>query len=310
MRGLGGFLAYRLFRTLIALWLVSTVVFVVMRLSGDPVPLLLPPDAPIAEMERVRRDLGLDRPLPVQYAVFIGNVAQGDFGRSIHFRQPAMAVALSYLPATFELGLAAFCIAVALAFPVGVFSAVRRNSLLDHVAMALALVGQSAPTFFLGILFILVLSLRLDLFPTSGRGDWSHLILPALTLGAFAMASIARITRSAVLEIQRADYIRTARAKGVGEFLVVAKHTLRNAALPILTITGLQFGTLLGGAVVTETVFSWPGMGRLAIQSIYNRDYPVVQSTVFLAAVLFIVINLSLDVLYGVLDPRAREAAR
>jgi ABC-type dipeptide/oligopeptide/nickel transport system permease component len=310
MRGLGGFLAYRLFRTLIALWLVSTVVFVVMRLSGDPVPLLLPPDAPIAEMERVRRDLGLDRPLPVQYAVFIGNVAQGDFGRSIHFRQPAMAVALAYLPATFELGLAAFCIAVALAFPVGVFSAVRRNSVLDHVAMGLALVGQSAPTFFLGILFILVLSLRLDLFPTSGRGDWSHLVLPALTLGAFAMASIARITRSAVLEVQRADYIRTARAKGVGEFLVVAKHTLRNAALPILTITGLQFGTLLGGAVVTETVFSWPGMGRLAIQSIYNRDYPVVQSTVFLAAVLFIVINLSLDLLYGVLDPRAREAAR
>jgi ABC-type dipeptide/oligopeptide/nickel transport system permease component len=303
-----GFLAYRLFRTLVALWLVSTVVFVVMRLSGDPVPLLLPPDAPIAEMERVRRDLGLDRPLPVQYAVFLGNVVHGDFGRSIHFRQPAMAVALSYLPATFELGLVAFAIAVVVAFPIGVFSAVRRNSPLDHAAMGLALIGQSAPTFFLGILFILVLALRLDLFPTSGRGDWRHLVLPALTLGAFTMASIARITRSAVLEVQRADFIRTARAKGVGEFRVVAKHTLKNAALPILTITGLQFGTLLGGAVVTETVFSWPGMGRLAIQSIYNRDYPVVQSTVFIAAVLFIVINLALDILYGVLDPRAREA--
>jgi ABC-type dipeptide/oligopeptide/nickel transport system permease component len=259
-------------------------------------------------MERVRRDLGLDRPLPVQYAVFLGNVVHGDFGRSIHFRQPAMAVALSYLPATFELGLVAFAIAVVVAFPIGVFSAVRRNSPLDHAAMGLALIGQSAPTFFLGILFILVLALRLDLFPTSGRGDWRHLVLPALTLGAFTMASIARITRSAVLEVQRADFIRTARAKGVGEFRVVAKHTLKNAALPILTITGLQFGTLLGGAVVTETVFSWPGMGRLAIQSIYNRDYPVVQSTVFIAAVLFIVINLALDILYGVLDPRAREA--
>jgi peptide/nickel transport system permease protein len=308
MRGLAGFLAYRLFRTLVALWLVSTVVFVVMRLSGDPVPLLLPPDAPIAEMERVRRELGLDRAIPVQYGVFLANVVRGDFGRSIHFRQPALQVALSYLPATVELGLAAFLIAVIVAFPVGVLSAVRRNSALDHAAMGLALVGQSAPTFFLGILFILVLSLRLDLFPTSGRGEWRHLVLPALTLGAFAMASIARITRSAVLEIQGAEFIRTARAKGVAEVWVVAKHTLRNAALPILTITGLQFGTLLGGAVVTETVFAWPGMGRLAIQSIYNRDYPVVQSTVFLAAVLFIIINLALDVLYGLLDPRTREA--
>jgi peptide/nickel transport system permease protein len=306
MRGFGGFLAYRLFRALVALWLVSTVVFVVMRLSGDPVPLLLPPDAPIAEMERVRHDLGLDRPVPVQYGVFLGNVVRGDFGRSIHFRQPAMAVALSYLAATFQLGLAAFLIAVLVAFPVGVLSAVRRNSLLDHVAMALALVGQSAPTFFLGIVFILVIALKLDLLPTSGRGDWRNLVLPALTLGAFTMASIARITRSAVLEVQQADFIRTARAKGVGEGWVVVKHTLRNAALPILTITGLQFGTLLGGAVVTETVFAWPGMGRLAIQSIYDRDYPVVQSTVFIAAVLFIVINLVLDLLYGVLDPRAR----
>jgi peptide/nickel transport system permease protein len=306
MRGFGGFLAYRLFRTLIALWLVSTVVFVVMRLSGDPVPLLLPPDAPIAEMERVRHDLGLDRPLPVQYGVFLTNVVRGDFGRSIHFRQPAMEVARSYLRATFELGLVAFAVALVVAFPIGVLSAVRRNSLLDHAAMALALVGQSAPTFFIGILLILVLALGLDLFPTSGRGDWRHLVLPALTLGAFTMASIARITRSAVLEVLRADFVRTARAKGVGELWVVAKHTLRNAALPILTITGLQFGTLLGGAVVTETVFAWPGIGRLAIQSIYNRDYPVVQSTVFIAAVLFIAINFMLDILYGVLDPRAR----
>jgi peptide/nickel transport system permease protein len=306
MRGFGGFLAYRLFRTLVSLWLVSTVVFVVMRLSGDPVPLLLPPDAPIAEMERVRRDLGLDRSLPVQYGVFLANVIRGDFGRSIHFRQPAMEVARSYLRATFELGLVAFAVALVVAFPIGVLSAVRRNSLLDHVAMGLALIGQSAPTFFIGIIFILVLALRLDLFPTSGRGDWRHLVLPALTLGAFTMASIARITRSAVLEVLRADFVRTARAKGVGEFWVVAKHTLRNAALPIITITGLQFGTLLGGAVVAETVFAWPGIGRLAIQSIYARDYPVVQSTVFIAAVLFIAINLVLDILYGVLDPRAR----
>jgi peptide/nickel transport system permease protein len=280
-----------------------------MRLSGDPAPLLLPPDAPVAEMERVRRDLGLDRPLAVQYGVYLGNVLRGDFGRSIHFRQPAMEVAVSYLAATIELGLAAFLIAVAVAFPIGVFSAIRRNSPLDHAAMGLALVGQSAPTFFLGILFILVLALRLDLFPTSGRGEWRHLVLPALTLGAFTMASIARITRSAVLEVQRADFIRTARAKGVGEWAVVAKHTLKNAALPILTITGLQFGTLLGGAVVTETVFAWPGVASLTIDAIRNQDFPVAQCAVVLLALIIVVVNLAVDLIVALIDPRIRVAS-
>jgi ABC-type dipeptide/oligopeptide/nickel transport system permease component len=309
MRGVLLFLAPRLLRALVAVWLVTTVVFVVMRLSGDPVPLLLPPDAPRSEYERVARELGLDRPLPVQYAVFAGNVLRGDFGRSIHFREPALSVVKGYLGATLELGLAAFVIAAVVAVPIGLLSAIRRNSLLDHVAMAVALVGQAAPTFFLGILFILLLSLKADLFPTGGRGEWKHLVLPALTLGAFTTASIARLTRSAVLEVLRADYIRTARAKGVAERWVVAKHTLKNAALPIVTITGLQFGTLLGGAVVTETVFSWPGIGRLAIQSIYNRDYPIVQCTVFLSAIMFIVLNFAIELLYGFLDPRVRPRA-
>ena len=306
MRGVLRFLAPRLLRALIAVWLVSTVVFGVMRLSGDPVPLLLPPDAPRSEIFRVRRELGLDRPLPVQYGVFLANALRGDFGRSIHYREPAFAVVRGYLRATAELGLTAFLLAAIVAVPVGLLSAVKRNSPIDHVAMGVALVGQAAPTFFLGILFILLLSLKADLFPTGGRGDWTHLALPALTLGAFAMASIARVTRSAVLEVLRADYIRTARAKGVAEWIVIVKHTLKNAALPIVTITGLQFGTLLGGAVVTETVFAWPGIGRLAIQSIYNRDYPVVQCAVFLSAIVFIVINFVIDLLYGVLDPRTR----
>jgi peptide/nickel transport system permease protein len=255
----------------------------------------------------VRAELGLDRPLAVQYAVFLGNTLRGDFGRSIHFREPALQVVLGYLPATFELGLTAFTLALIAAVPIGMLSAMKRNSFVDNAAMAVALVGQSAPTFFLGILFILVFSLKAGLVPTSGRGDWTHLVLPALTLGAFAMASIARLTRSAMLEVLRADYIRTARAKGLSEAFVVAKHTLKNAAIPIVTITGLQFGTLLGGAVVTETVFAWPGIGRLAIQSIYNRDYPVVQCTVFLAALLFIVINFCIDLVYGLLDPRVRS---
>ena len=243
MRGLLPFIAQRLFRALIALWLVSTVVFVVMRLSGDPVPLLLPPDAPTSEMERVRRDLGLDRPLPVQYAVFLGNTLRLDFGRSLHFRQPAFTVVKGYIAASLELGLTAFFVAALVAVPIGLVSAMKRNTVIDHAAMGFALIGQAAPTFFLGILFILLLSLKADLFPTSGRGGWQHLVLPALTLGAFTMASIARLTRSAVLEVLRADYIRTARAKGLGEALVIAKHTFRNAAIPILTITALQFGT-------------------------------------------------------------------
>jgi len=308
MRGLLPFLASRLLRAAIALWLVSTVVFVVMRLSGDPVPLLLPPDAPQSEFERVRAELGLDRPLPIQYAVFLGNVMHGDFGQSIHFRQSAARVVLDYLPATFELGLAAFALALFVALPIGVVSAVKRNSAVDQATMGLALIGQSAPTFFIGILLILVVSLKLGFLPTSGREGWQSLVLPAFTLGAFAMASIARLTRSAVLEVLRADYIRTARAKGVNEALVVVKHTLKNAAVPIVTITGLQFGTLLGGAVVTETVFAWPGIGRLAIQSIYNRDYPVVQCTVFVSAVLFIVINFCVDLIYGLVDPRVRSS--
>jgi peptide/nickel transport system permease protein len=307
MRSLLTFLASRLLRALVAVWLVSTIVFVVMRLSGDPVPLLLPPDAPRTEYARLSRELGLDRPLPVQYAVFIGNVLRGDFGRSLHFREPAMGVVVGYLPATLELGLTSFVLAVLIAVPIGMLSAVRRNSVLDQAAMGVALVGQAAPTFFLGILFILLLSLQAGWFPTSGRGGWEHLVLPALTLGAFSMASIARLTRSSVLEVLRQDYVRTARAKGVTEWIVVAKHTLRNAAVPILTITGLQFGTLLGGAVVTETVFAWPGIGRLAIQSIYSRDYPIVQAVVFLSALLFIVLNFLIDVVYGFLDPRIRS---
>jgi ABC-type dipeptide/oligopeptide/nickel transport system permease component len=306
MRGFLGFAASRIVRALIALWLVSTVVFVVMRLSGDPVPLLLPPDAPLSEIFRVRAELGLDRSLPVQYAVFLANLARGDFGRSIKFRVPAVDVVVERLPATLELGLASFALAIAVAVPIGLLSAVRRNSLVDHTAMGLALVGQSAPTFFIGILFILVFSLKAGWLPTSGRETVAHLVLPAATLALFTMASVARITRSAMLEVLRADYIRTARAKGLHEAPVILKHTLRNASIPILTITALQFGTLLGGAVVTETVFAWPGIGRLAIQSIYNRDYPVVQCVVFLSAVLFIAVNFCVDLLYGLLDPRAR----
>ncbi|HWT80325.1 MAG TPA: ABC transporter permease [Candidatus Methylomirabilis sp.] len=307
MQGFGRFLTYRLLRMLVAMWSVVTVVFIVMRLSGDPVPLLLPPDAPIAEMERLRHEMGLDRPILVQYGVFANQAIRGDFGRSIHFRTSALAVVWERVPATLELALASFFCALVVAVPAGIVSAIKRGTLYDNFVMGMALIGQAAPTFYIGIMLILVCSLWLGLFPTSGRGEWRNVVLPAITLGAFAMASIARITRSAVLEILRADYIRTARAKGLPEFWTIAKHTMKNAAIPIVTIVGLQFGNLLGGAVVTETIFSWPGIGRLAIQSIYNRDYPIVQSCVFLTAAMFVVLNFLVDMAYGILDPRIRR---
>jgi peptide/nickel transport system permease protein len=255
-------------------------------------------------MERLRHEMGLDRPIWVQYGVFMSQALQGDFGRSIHYRTSALRVVWERVPATLELALASFVCAIVVAIPAGIVSAVRRGSAYDTVMMGVALVGQAAPTFYIGIMLILTCSLWLGLFPTSGRGQWQHLVLPAITLGAFAMASIARITRSAVLEVLRADFIRTARAKGVPEFWAIMKHTMRNAAIPIVTIVGLQFGNLLGGAVVTETIFSWPGIGRLAIQSIYNRDYPIVQSCVLITALMFVVLNFLVDLAYGLLDPR------
>jgi peptide/nickel transport system permease protein len=296
----------RLGRMVFALWGVSTIVFVVLRLSGDPAVLLLPQEASVEDIMRLRQDLGLNDPLWQQYLRFLAQAVLGDFGESLRHKEPALHLLASHLWATLELSLAAFCLAVLVAVPAGIVAAVKPNSVYDHVLMTLALIGQSAPTFWIGIMLILAFGLYWRWFPIGGRGTWSHLVLPAMTLGAFAMASIARLTRSAMLEVMRLDYISTARAKGVGEGRVIWKHALKNAAIPVVTITGLQLGTLLGGAVVTETVFSWPGIGRLAIQGIYNRDYPVVQAVVLSAAGFFVVINFIVDLLYTVLDPRIR----
>lgn len=300
------YLIRRLGRTLFSLWGVSSVVFLVMRLSGDPAVLLLPQEASTQDVMRLRQELGLDDPLPTQYLRFLGHTALGNFGESLRHREPAMGLVRDHLWATLELAFAAFFLATLIAVPIGVLAAVRPNTWYDHAVMSLALIGQSAPTFWIGIMLILVGGLRLHWFPIGGRGTAAHLVMPAITLGAFAMASIARLTRSAMLDVTRLDYITTARAKGVSEGRVVWRHALKNAAIPVVTIMGLQFGALLGGAVVTETVFSWPGIGRLAIQGIYNRDYPVVQATVFIAAVFFVAINFVVDLLYMLLDPRIR----
>jgi len=303
---MGAYLLRRLLRTLIVLWGVSTIVFFVTRLSGDPITLLLPADAPRAEVERVRAQFGLDRSLPVQYGVFLQRAVVGDFGQSIRQRQPAMRLALDRMPATLQLAVLSVLFAALLGVPLGIIAGVRPRSIIDNVTMTFALVGQAVPTFYLGILLILFFAVRLGWLPVGGRGEWQTWVLPVATLGTYALASIARLTRSTMLDVMGQDYIRTARAKGLAGWTVVFWHGFRNALIPVVTIMGLQFGTLLGGAVVTETIFSWPGLGLLAINSIRSRDYPVVQASVFLAAVAFVLINLLVDLLYGQLDPRIR----
>jgi ABC-type dipeptide/oligopeptide/nickel transport system permease component len=288
---------------------VLLLVFVILQLTGDPARLMLPPEATLEDIERLRHHMGFDRPLPVQFVRFLGGAVRGDFGSSLRYRdQPALDVVLERLPATFELAAATLAWSIPLAFLLGLLSAVRRASLQEGAAMLTALLGQSMPTFWLGLMLILVFSVELGWLPSSGRGSLRHVVLPAITLGGFFMARLTRLVRSGLLDVLGQDYVRTARAKGLGEGTVVARHALKNAAIPIVTIIGLDIGTILGGAVITETVFAWPGVGRLAIDSIAVRDFPVVQADVFMIAVAFVVINLSVDVLYTWLDPRIRLA--
>jgi ABC-type dipeptide/oligopeptide/nickel transport system permease component len=300
------YLVRRLVQSVFVLFGVSVVVFLILHLTGDPALLLLPPDASAEDVERFRRQMGFNDPVVVQYLRFLRGALRGNFGESLRHGEPAMALVLERLPATFELAGAGLLIAVSLAIPAGILSAVRRNSPIDYVSTVVALLGQAMPTFWLGIMLILVFSVQLGWLPSSGRGDVEHLILPAVTLGLFTTARITRLTRSGMLEVLGQDYIRTARAKGVGEPPVVWKHALRNASIPIITIVGIELGTLLGGSVITETIFAWPGVGRLSVQAIFNRDYPVVQAAVFILATTFVVVNFLVDVTYTYLDPRIR----
>ena len=307
MGSVGKILVPRLGRAAVTLWLVVTVVFVILRLSGDPVGLLLPSDATQEQIRALRVELGLDESIPIQYGRFVGQLARGDLGDSLRFNQPALGLVLDRFPATAQLALVAFVVAATLGLTVGSLTAFARGSALDRLAMAVMGLLQAAPSFFLGLMFILIFSVRLGWLPTSGYGSPSQIVLPAMTLSALTLASIARITRSSLLDILRADYIRTARAKGVAERMVFLRHALRNAALPVATMLGLELAQLLTGAVIVETVFAWPGIGRLAIDSVAARDYPVVQAAVLLIAAIFVVINLLVDLSYLVLDPRTRD---
>ena len=300
------YLLRRLAQSVLVLLGVSFVVFFILYLTGDPALVLLPPDATAADIREFRARMGFNDPFIVQYGRFLGGALRGDFGQSVRHGEPAFGLVLERLPATFELSGAALLVALLLAIPAGVVSAVRRNTATDYVATVVALLGQSMPTFWLGIMLILIFSVQLNVLPSSGRGGLEHLLLPAVTLGLFTTARITRLTRSGMLEVLNQDYIRTARAKGVSGPPVVWKHAFKNAAIPIVTIVGIELGTLLGGSVITETIFAWPGVGRLSVQAIYNRDYPVVQAAVFLLASTFVLVNLVVDLLYTYLDPRIR----
>jgi peptide/nickel transport system permease protein len=303
------YLVSRLAQTALVVFLALTAVFLMVRLSGDPVLLFMPMDIQAKDVNEFRQRLGFNDPLVVQYARFVGGAAHGDFGESLRYRKDALGLVLERLPATLLLAGCAVLLSLVFAVPVGVLSAVRRNSLLDHVGTLGTVLGQAVPGFWLGLMLIYLFSVQLRWLPTGGMGSVAHLVMPSVVLAAFFSARIARLTRSSMLEALSGDYVLTARAKGLGEPQVIGKHTLRNSAIPIVTLAGLEIGQLLGGAVITETIFAWPGLGRLTVQALLNRDFPVVLAAVFVTSVTYTLINLAVDLLYGWLDPRVRLRA-
>lgn len=294
---------------------VATLVFVVIRLSGDPVNLMLPPEASLEAREQLRRQLGLDAPLPVQYVTWLGRAATGDLGLSIVTNEPVTEMVFRRLGPTVLLTVTGLAMAVLLGIPLGALAGARRNTAVDRLSMVVAVLGTSMPSFWLGLMLLVIFAVNLGWFPTGGmfspRGARledlpRHLFLPALTLAVWSMALIARLTRSSMLEVIGEDFIRTAWAKGLRERAVVLRHALKNALIPVVTIVGLQFGNLLGGAVIAEAIFSWPGVGSLMLQGIYQRDFPLVQGGVLVVALGFVLVTLSVDLLYGYLNPRIR----
>lgn len=301
------FLTYRLFSTLLVCFGVSVMVFLLIHMvPGDPVDMMLGESARPADREALRHALGLDQSLWVQFSQFISGLLRGDLGVSIHSSRPVSELLLERAPATIELALAALLVSVVIALPMGVLAAVRRNTLWDRGAMAFSLLGVSMPNFWLGPLLILLFSVGLGWFPVSGREYAGSLVLPAITLGTALAAVLSRMVRSSLLEVLGEDFVRTARAKGMPERIVIWKHALLNALLPVITLLGLQLGVLLGGAVITETVFSWPGLGKLTIDAILRRDYPVVQGVILVISVTYVLVNMFTDMVYGIVDPRIR----
>ncbi|WP_019544521.1 ABC transporter permease [Streptomyces sulphureus] len=300
--------ALRLGTALLVLFCTATVAFFLVRLSGDPVKTLLPPDATAQQEESLRAGLGLDRSLLSQYLHYLGGLPRFDFGDSLFYNQPVRTVLADRLPATLELAAGALVLTLLIAVPAGIVAAMRRGRPTDRGVMATVLLGQSTPPFWVGILLILLFAVTFQVLPASGYGTLAHLVLPAVTLAVYSVAVVARLLRSSLIDVLSSDHIRSARARGLGPVKTVLRHGLRNASLPVVTVVGLEVGSLLGGAILTERVFSWPGVGQLTVEAIANRDFPLVQATVLLFAATFVVVNLLVDLSYSLLDPRVRSS--
>ena len=300
------FVLARLAQSALVVLLSLTAVFGMVRLGGDPVLLFLPMDIQSKDVDEFRERLGFNDPLLVQYGRFMGGALRGDFGESLRYRQDALGLVLARLPATLLLAGSAIALTVLVAVPLGVLTAVRRDSPVDHLGTVVTVLGQATPGFWLGLMLIYVFAVQLRWLPTGGSGTLAHLVMPSVVLAAFFAARVARLTRSATLDVLNEEFIKTARAKGLGEGRVIGKHTLRNAAIPIVTLAGLEAGQLLGGAVIAETIFAWPGLGRLTVQALLNRDFPVVMAAVSFTSVVYTLMNLLVDLAYGWLDPRIR----
>ncbi len=298
----------RLLQGIVVLFGISFVSFGAMFLAGDPTNLMINETWTQDQIDDFRHRMGFDRPWPVQYVDFLSNAVRGDFGTSIRTTDPAFSLVIERMPATLQLTFASLLFSTLGAIPLGIISAVKRNTLPDYLSMSFAILGQAVPLFWLGILMIQLFGLQLRWLPISGRGTIKHLIMPAIALGTFSLAANARLIRSSLLEALGQAYVVTARSKGLAERVVVIRHALRNALIPVVVIVGLQLGTLLGGAIITETIFAWPGVGRLTVNSIYNRDFPVVQASVTLLASIFVVTNIGVDIICAYLDPRIRLA--
>lgn len=305
---MGRYLVGRALQTLLSMLVVISIVFVLTRLSGNPINLLLDVNASERDQQILMHHLGLDQPLIVQYGIYVKNIFLGDFGSSVLTRRPVTEHIWERLPATVELGFVAMFMSVLIGVPLGMYSAVHHGTVLDGAARVFAVLGQSMPAFWLGLMLILVFAVVLGLFPAGGRGGVENIVLPAFTLGYFTSAAILRLTRSAMLEVLGSDYVKFARLKGLHEQVVLWKHGLKNALLPVVTFAVMLFVQFLGGAVVTETVFAWPGLGRLILESITTRDYPIVQAGVLVLSALYLIGNLFVDVLYSYLNPRIRHA--
>jgi peptide/nickel transport system permease protein len=303
------YLIRRLILSVFVIVAVASVTFFMLFLSGDPVQAMLyQVGATQKDLDDLRHSLGYDRPVLVQYVDFLGKAARGDFGKSIRFGQPAMPLVMERLPYTAGLAAVGLTLSLLVAIPAGLLAAIRPGSLIDRLSILIAVLGQSIPTFVLGVVFILVVAVWLRWLPAAGATTPAHVVLPAITLSLYPMARIARIMRTSMLDVIGLDYVTTARAKGLGERTVMLRHVARNAALPVLTIIGLQLGTMLGGAVIVETIFGWPGIGLFSLQSVLNKDFPLVQAAVTVAATITVLLNLAVDVLYAWADPRIRYA--